>query len=81
MGSLKGKFKSLKVILSTIVGLIVATAIIILIIISYNAAYSELEKSYVNQIQNVNGGINMLVEQYFAQNIQVAELYASSPVV
>jgi methyl-accepting chemotaxis protein len=77
MGSLKGKFKSLKVILSTFIGLIATTTIIVLIIISYNVAYSELEKSYINQIQNLNDSINLLIQEYFEQHIQVAELYAS----
>jgi methyl-accepting chemotaxis protein len=77
MSFFKLKFNSLKMFLSAIVGCIAAGAIIILIIISYNAAYNALEKSYINQMQNVNDGINVIMKGYFDQHIQVAKLYAS----
>lgn len=73
----EGKFNSLKVFLSAIVGTIAAIAIIVLVITSYNAAYNALEKSYINQIKNINDSINFIMKGYFEGQIQVAKLHAS----
>lgn len=73
----EGKFNSLKMFLATMVGAIAAAAIIVLIIISYNAAYSALEKSYINQMNNINDSINLTLKNFFEQQIVIAELYAS----
>ncbi|MEJ5362057.1 MAG: methyl-accepting chemotaxis protein [Spirochaetota bacterium] len=73
----EGKFNSLKMFLSTVVGAIAAIAIIILIIASYNAAYNALEKSYINQINNIKDSIIHTLKSFFDQQIVVAELFAS----
>ncbi|MEW6526431.1 MAG: methyl-accepting chemotaxis protein [Spirochaetota bacterium] len=77
MNLLKGKFNSLKMFLATVVGSIAAFAIIVLIIISYNAAYNALEKSYINQMNNINDSINLTLKSFFEQQITIAELFAS----
>ncbi len=77
----EGKFNSIKMFLATVVGGIAASAIIILIIISYNAAYDALEKSYINQIYNVNDSINLTMKEYFEHHTQIARLYASQVTV
>lgn len=77
MSFLTGKMNSLKVFLATIVGSIAAIAIIVLIIISYNAAYNALEKSYINQMININDSINMTMHGFFEQQIIIAQVMAS----
>jgi methyl-accepting chemotaxis protein len=77
MNLLKGKFNSLKMFLATVVGTIAAFAIIVLIIISYNAAYNALEKSYINQMNNINDSINLTLKSFFEQQILIAETFAS----
>ncbi|MGB4268696.1 MAG: methyl-accepting chemotaxis protein [Spirochaetota bacterium] len=73
----EGKFNSLKMFLATVVGAIAAIAIIILIVISYNAAYNALERSYINQMNNINDSINFTLKSFFEQQILVAETFAA----
>ncbi|MGQ9844469.1 MAG: cache domain-containing protein, partial [Spirochaetota bacterium] len=77
MNFLTKRFNSLKLFLATFVGFIVAVAIIVLVISSYYDAYTALEKSYINQMININDSINTTLQSYFDHQILVAELFAS----
>ncbi|MCX7680199.1 MAG: hypothetical protein N2316_13425, partial [Spirochaetes bacterium] len=71
------KSKSLKVLLVTVVIAIVVFLTVILIVVSYNAAYTAVENSYINQIKNINDGLNFTMKSYFEQQMQIADLYGS----
>lgn len=77
MSFLTNRFNSLKMFLATIVGCIATVAIIVLVIISYNAAYTALEKSYINQMININDSMNLTMEAYFEQQITIAQVFAA----
>lgn len=75
------KLKSLKIFLAAVVGGIAIVSIVVLIIISYNAAYNALKQSYINQMLNINDSINVTIKGFFEQQITVARLFASKNTV
>ena len=58
-------FKSLKVILSSIVIVIVVILSLVLIISSYNAAYNSVESAYLNQLTNFNEDIAGQMNRFY----------------
>jgi uncharacterized membrane protein affecting hemolysin expression len=52
--NIKEKFRSLKIVLSSIVVAIIILLSIILVLISYSAARRSVENTFVNQLTNIN---------------------------
>ncbi|MFW5861202.1 MAG: methyl-accepting chemotaxis protein [Spirochaetota bacterium] len=58
-------FKSLKVVLSSIVIVIVVILSVVLIVSSYNAAYNSVESAYLNQLNNFNKDIAGQLHKFY----------------
>ncbi|HOO70924.1 MAG TPA: methyl-accepting chemotaxis protein [Spirochaetota bacterium] len=74
---MKGKFKSLKIILSSIVVLIIVVMITFLIVMSYQMAYKAVEKVYENQLSNFNEDLMQQLERYYTDQMTSAQFLAS----
>ncbi len=74
----RSKFKSLKVILASIVVAIVTVLTVALVIISYNASYKAVENSYLNQLENFNKDIAQQLESFFVQQEKNARFLAEN---
>jgi len=72
------RFKSLKVILASIVVAIVTVLTVALVIISYNASYNAVEHSYLNQLENFNKDISQQLESFFTQQEKNARFLAEN---
>ncbi len=72
------RFKSLKMILSTIVvGMVVALSVI-LVVISYNASYSAVESAYLNQLQNFNKDVENQLVSFYQGQVNSAKFVATA---
>ena len=77
----KIKFNSLKMRISLIVAGVILLFGIGLVIISYNAAYDSVEKTYLNQMRNFSNSINREIEYVLKSKIQNATFFARSKAV
>ena len=73
---MQSRFKSLKVVLSTIVVLILFVIIILLVGTSYITAYDAVEKSYINQLSNFNSDLETQLIQFYETQLKNAEFFA-----
>ncbi|HPI89152.1 MAG TPA: methyl-accepting chemotaxis protein [Spirochaetota bacterium] len=78
---MKGKFKSLKVVLSSIVVLIIVVLIVFLIAMSYQTAYNAVEKSYLNQLDNFNSDISRQLVNFYETQLKNAEFLAENRMI
>jgi methyl-accepting chemotaxis protein len=78
---MKGKFKSLKVVLSSIVVAIIVVLIVFLIAMSYQTAYNAVERSYLNQLDNFNNDINRQMENFYTAQLKNAEMLAENQLI
>lgn len=76
----KLKFRSVKVILSTIVAGIVVVLTMTLIVISYNTAHSAIERAYMNQLNNFNNQINEQLSEFLEQQVKNADFFSKSQI-
>src|SRR5271157_585811 len=70
------KFRSLKIILSAFVVAVVITLTFVLLIISYNASYTAVENSYLNQLNNFNQDIASQMKSFYDQQKKNAIILA-----
>ncbi|MFH0977475.1 MAG: cache domain-containing protein, partial [Spirochaetota bacterium] len=76
-----GRSKSLRIVLSFIVVVIIVLLTAVISISSYNSAVSALKELYINQLINTDKIVKMEVEAYLAQQVNSArELALLSPV-
>ena len=74
-------FRSLKVVLASIVVGIVTLLTIALVAISYNASYNAVEKSYINQLENFNRDIAQQLAVFYGKQEKTAAFLSSTDTV
>ncbi len=79
--NIKEKFRSLKIVLSSIVVAIIILLSIILVLISYNAARRSVESAFVNQLTNINKDLDRQLTGFFDSEMRHAEFLAATPAV
>ena len=72
------QFKSLKMVLATIVVAIVVVLSSALIAISYNTAYTSVENAFLNQLLNMNAEINRQTQFFVETQVRNAEFFAKN---
>ena len=77
----KLSFKSLRVILSLIVVIVIITLTAVLVVTSYNLAYSAIEESYSNQVTNFNNEIERNMVDFYEMEKANARYFAKNPFV
>jgi methyl-accepting chemotaxis protein len=73
---MKNKFKSLKLILSSMLVLLVFILVIFLTATSYKTAYNAVETSYLNQLSNFNGEIERQIKEFYDDQFNIAQFLA-----
>jgi uncharacterized membrane protein affecting hemolysin expression len=79
--NIKEKFRSLKIVLSSIVVAIIILLSIILVIISYTAARRSVESAFVNQLTNINKDLDRQLTGFFDSEMRHAEFLAAAPAI
>ncbi len=77
----KLSFKSLRVILSLIVVIVIITLSVVLVVTSYNLAYNAIEESYSNQVANFNNEIERNMADFYEMEKANARYFAKLPFV
>ncbi|MFH0976641.1 MAG: HAMP domain-containing protein, partial [Spirochaetota bacterium] len=73
---MKNKFKSLKMILSSMLVLLVFILVIFLTATSYKTAYNAVETSYLNQLGNFNNEIERQIREFYDDQFKIAQFLA-----
>jgi len=76
---LREKFRSLKVVLSSIVILIVFILTATLVIISYLSSSRFIREAFVNQIENFNIEVERQIVEIYSQQKSYVKLFAKNP--
>jgi methyl-accepting chemotaxis protein len=71
------KFKSLRLVLSFIVVALIILLTVVLSYSSYNSSHTALEELYTSQIININRIVNIEIDSFFTQQLNIAKELAS----
>jgi len=74
----KISFSSLKVFLSSIVGLIILVMTVVLVTLSYNSSYNSVEKVYLNQLSNTSVSVDSQVTTFYEQQMSNTIFFSKS---
>ena len=66
------KFRSIRVDLAFIIGIMVVILVSAISIIAYQSAFSALRDTFINQMKNLNTSITNVTEDYYNQQIMNA---------
>jgi len=78
---MKKRFRSLKVIISSMVIGIIAILVVGLIVTSYNSAYSAVEKAYLNQLVNFSNAVEREIIDFTHQQEKITGFLAKSETI
>ena len=75
------KTRSLKFVLSTIIFILIILLSAVLIFISYNIAFREIRNSYINQIKNFSSDIELQINHFYKNYLNLAESLGRSNIM